>query len=57
MCQGTPVVTDTNINKLKTIIHKTESRTLVNCVVYVSNQQTLHKLDYTMFLFTRSAIV
>lgn len=56
MCQGTPIVTDAKINKLKTILHKTESQTLVICVGYVSNQQILHKLDYTIFLFTRSAI-
>lgn len=54
MCQGTPIVTDAKINK--TILHKTESQTLVICVGYVSNQQVLHKLDYTVFLFTRSAI-
>lgn len=56
MCQGTPIVTDAKINKLETIIHKTESQTLVISVGYVSNQQILHKLNYTIFLLTRSAI-
>lgn len=56
MCQGTPIMTDANVNKPKTITCNTESQTLVVCVGYASNQQILHKLDYTIFLFTRSTI-
>lgn len=56
MCQGTQIVTDVNVNKPKTITHKTELQTLVICVGYVSNQQILHKLDYIAFLFIRSTI-